>query len=139
MTAPPISTRTRQRLVRLGVTGSALEVFHRWLDRAGYHDTLDRLSDEALAGRVASFAETTTGSASLALACPTPPPPPATGRRMDPATAHRMVEEGAARHRARLLAEQVAREVIAERLRTPRLSEVCPKCTTQTRCWEHAT
>jgi hypothetical protein len=59
------------------------------------------------------------------------------GRRMDPATAHRLFEEGAARHRARLLAERVVREVIAERLRTPTLSETCPKCSATQRCWEH--
>jgi hypothetical protein len=56
---------------------------------------------------------------------------------MTPEEAHQLVEEGAARHRARMLAEQVTREVIAERVRVPPLSERCPKCSATRRCWEH--
>jgi hypothetical protein len=100
----------------------------------GYIDAADGLwSEQALSDLVVRYLFPERAARTAPPAAPAPAP----RRRMDPALAHRMVEEGAARHRARILAERVVREVIAERLRTPTLSETCPECSATQRCWEH--
>jgi hypothetical protein len=60
------------------------------------------------------------------------------GRRMDPATAHRMVAEGAQRHRDRMLLERVVGQVVREAARAARSQwEHCYQCTPRIPCHKH--
>ncbi|HEY3035414.1 MAG TPA: hypothetical protein VGJ54_12275 [Streptosporangiaceae bacterium] len=128
-----------ERLRRLGLHERLIPAFHAWAQRTGYLD-LQHHSDRGLRGRIEEFRQSPRGldAARITLARPTvplAPASPATTGRSNPTGS--VLEEGAARHRARLLAEQVARQVIAARLRTPTLREVCPKCSVGRACWEH--
>jgi hypothetical protein len=125
------------RLRQLGLPERLIPAFHAWAQRTGYLD-VERHSDRGLRARIEEFRGSAGGlaGAGITLARPSAwPTRPATTGRSNPTGS--VLEEGAARHRARLLAEQVTRQVIAERLRTPTLREVCPKCSVGRACWEH--
>jgi uncharacterized protein YjiS (DUF1127 family) len=118
------------RLRARGVDPAAFRVWAQpaaWAQAAGYRASLERLDDRELDGLIATYRQT--------VGSPTRRPP---ASHMTPEQAHRMVEEGAQRHRDRLALEQVARQVISRAAQRARSQHpFCGRCTPLVPCHQH--
>lgn len=98
--------------------------FLAWAVGAGHHGPLDGILDRDLDVLVAEYRQ------AIGLSAPR--------RRMDPETAHRMVEEGAQRHRDRLAVERVVEQVLRRAARQARSQHpYCLQCTPRIPCYRH--
>jgi hypothetical protein len=103
--------------------------FALWAHGAGHHGPLDGILDRDLDTLVQEYRQMVGLPAGVRGLRPT---------GMDPATAHRMVEEGAQRHRDRQLLERVVEQVVRQAARQARSQHpYCWRCTPRIPCYQH--